>query len=87
MEYTYNVVIIGKDLVRRDDKWVAHPDKSFDPAFKNILPDRYLRYALNSYRVLATRGTRGTRLYSTDLETQAHLETLLPQHDRRPGQG
>ncbi|MFH8737192.1 DNA/RNA helicase domain-containing protein [Streptomyces sp. NPDC017964] len=87
MEYAYNVVIVGNDLVRRDDKWVARPDKSFDSALKNILPDRYLRYALNSYRVLATRGTRGTRLYSTDRETQAHLETLLPQHDRRPGQG
>ncbi|SDJ73952.1 DNA/RNA helicase domain-containing protein [Streptomyces indicus] len=86
MEYAYNVVVIGKDLVRRGDKWVAQPHESRDPAFKDVSPDRYLRYALNSYRVLATRGTRGTRLYSTDDMTQAHLEALLPRHGRRPGQ-
>ncbi|MER7174171.1 DNA/RNA helicase domain-containing protein [Streptomyces mesophilus] len=87
MEYAYNVVIIGDDLVRRGDKWAAQPNKSCDPAFKDISPDRYLRYALNTYRVLATRGTRGTRLYSADEETQAHLAALLPHHDRRPRQG
>ncbi|MCX5322106.1 hypothetical protein [Streptomyces sp. NBC_00120] len=48
-------------------------------AFENMPPHRYLPYALNAYRVLATRGTRGTRLYSTDFDTQAHLATLLPQ--------
>ncbi|WP_329127514.1 DNA/RNA helicase domain-containing protein [Streptomyces sp. NBC_01465] len=87
MEYAYNVVIIGKDLVRRGDKWVAQPEESCDKAFKGISPERYLRFALNTYRVLATRGTRGTRLWSNDEQTQAHLEALLPHHDRRPGQG
>ncbi|MFE7243806.1 DNA/RNA helicase domain-containing protein [Streptomyces sp. NPDC057580] len=87
MEYAYNVVVIGDDLVRRGDKWVAQPMESRDKAFKDISPDHYLRYALNSYRVLATRGTRGTRLYSTDEKTQAYLEALLPQHDRHPDRG
>ena len=42
------------------------------------MPEKYLFYALNTYRVLATRGTKGTRLYSTDPYTQRFLRTLLP---------
>jgi len=80
MEYPYNVVVLGKDLLRRGNRWIANPDASEDPVLKGLPPDRYLRYALNTYRVLATRGTRGTRFYSTDPDTQAYLHTLLPPH-------
>ncbi|MFE6173701.1 DNA/RNA helicase domain-containing protein [Streptomyces sp. NPDC056464] len=38
---------------------------------------QYLRYALNAYRVLVTRGTRGTRLYATDPATQTRLHHLV----------
>jgi hypothetical protein len=79
MEYAYNVVIIGNDLVRRGDRWVAQPHNSHDLAeLASLSPDRYLPYALNTYRVLATRGMKGARLYSTDPETQSYLRTLLP---------
>ena len=78
MEYPYNVVIIGNDLVRRGDRWIAEPHVSRDRDLPDLSPERYLPYALNTYRVLATRGTNGTRLYSTDPETQAYLRTLLP---------
>lgn len=80
MEYAYNVVIIGGDLVRRGDRWEARPDASEDTTLKSLAPDQYLRYALNTYRVLATRGTRGTRFYSTDAPTQKYLRKLLPCH-------
>ncbi len=80
MEYAYNVVIIGDDLVRRGDRWIAQPHNSHDfERLASLPPDRYVPYALNTYRVLATRGTKGTRLYSTDPETQRHLRTLLPR--------
>ncbi|MGK4579346.1 DNA/RNA helicase domain-containing protein [Kitasatospora sp. HPMI-4] len=80
LEYTHNVVIIGDDLVRRGDRWVAQPRKSHDTQLNWLSPERYLPYALNTYRVLATRGTVATRLYSTDSLTQAYLQTLLPPH-------
>ncbi|WP_055566984.1 DNA/RNA helicase domain-containing protein [Streptomyces atriruber] len=77
MEYAYNAVIMGGDLVRRGDRWVAQPEESHDSQLRDLPPHRYLQYALNTYRVLATRGSRGTRLYSTDAITQDFLQTLV----------
>jgi DUF2075 family protein len=37
----------------------------------------YTRFAANIYYVLASRGTRGCRLYSTDEQTQEYLASLL----------
>ncbi|MET7458230.1 DNA/RNA helicase domain-containing protein [Streptomyces sp. NPDC005574] len=87
MEYAYNAVIMGGDLVRRGEQWIAHPEESHDSQLRDLPPHRYLRYALNTYRVLATRGTQGTRLYSTDDETQAFLRTLIPSHEELPTSG
>ncbi|MFD9687758.1 DNA/RNA helicase domain-containing protein [Kitasatospora sp. NPDC059088] len=79
LEYAFGAVILGADLVRRDGRWQAHPEASHDMRrLRELPPQQYLRYALNTYRVLATRATHGTRLYSTDPETQAYLATLLP---------
>ncbi|MFF1443355.1 DNA/RNA helicase domain-containing protein [Streptomyces sp. NPDC058295] len=81
MEYAYNAVIMGGDLVRRGEQWIAHPEESHDALLRDLPPHRYLQYALNTYRVLATRGIRGTRLYSTDDRTQDFLRTLaFPHH-------
>ncbi|MGW4743919.1 DNA/RNA helicase domain-containing protein [Streptomyces sp. NPDC004290] len=85
MEYAYNAVIMGGDLVRRGDQWIAHPEESHDSQLRGLPPQRYLQYALNTYRVLATRGTQGTRFYSTDAITQSYLQTLLPSHDGEGG--
>ncbi|MGI5227780.1 DNA/RNA helicase domain-containing protein [Actinoallomurus sp. CA-142502] len=79
LEYDYSAVIMGPDLVRRGARWEVEPVESHDPAMYQITPDKYLPLALNTYRVLMTRGTRGCRLYSTDAETQQYLEGL-----RRP---
>ncbi|MFD5437693.1 DNA/RNA helicase domain-containing protein [Kitasatospora sp. NPDC127067] len=78
LEYAFGAVILGGDLVRRDDRWQARPEASHDVRqLRTLPPEQYLRYALNTYRVLATRATHGTRLYSTDPETQAYLASLL----------
>jgi hypothetical protein len=77
MEYAYNAVIMGGDLVRRGDRWIAHPEASHDYQLRDLPPHRYLQYALNTYRTLATRGSRGTRFYSTDATTQSFLQRLL----------
>jgi hypothetical protein len=78
MEYPYGVVILGPDLRWRNGRWAAHSEASYDRALRHLSADRYLRYALNIYRVLATRATLATRFYSTDPDTQAYLQSLLP---------
>jgi uncharacterized protein len=78
LEYDYAGVIVGPDFVRRNGQWVGVPDKSEDSAIrKKITPAEYTPLAANIYYVLASRGTRGCRLYSTDEETQAYFASLL----------
>ncbi|WP_425315819.1 DNA/RNA helicase domain-containing protein [Streptomyces olivoreticuli] len=57
LEYDYGAMIIGPDLIRTPEGWEAHPEESRDPAMRKVGPDDYLTCALNTYRVLATRGT------------------------------
>ncbi|GAA2071735.1 DNA/RNA helicase domain-containing protein [Actinomadura alba] len=80
LEYEYGGVIIGPDLVYRDGTWQARPGESHDDALKGLPPHQYLPLALNIYRVLLTRSTRATRIYSTDPETRAFLASLLKSH-------
>ena len=70
-------IALGPDFVRRGDQWVGIPDQSKDPVMKDIDPADYTRLAANIYYVLASRGTRGCRLYSTDEETRNYLASLL----------
>lgn len=77
LEYDYGGVIIGPDLIRRDGSWHAQPQYSHDPKMKNINSKDYLPLTLNTYRVLLTRSLHGTRIYSTDLETQKFIESLV----------
>ncbi|PJJ53769.1 hypothetical protein CLV56_3263 [Mumia flava] len=78
-EYDYAGVILGPDLVWRTDHWVAQPDRSHDSAVKRGSYEEFDRAIRNAYKVLLTRGMRGTIVYSTDAETQAMLESLVPE--------
>ncbi|MER5504190.1 DNA/RNA helicase domain-containing protein [Streptomyces sp. NPDC002766] len=82
MEYAYNAVIMGGALVRRGEQWIARPEESQDSQLRGLPPHRYLQYALNTYRVLATRGSQGRRLSSTDAITQDWLQALIRTQDR-----
>jgi len=77
-EYDWAGVIRGPDLVWRTDRWEAHPEHSFDTAVKRGTADEFDRAVRNTYKVLLTRGMRGTLLYSTDTETQELLRSLVP---------
>ncbi|GAA4077461.1 hypothetical protein GCM10022233_65540 [Streptomyces shaanxiensis] len=77
MEYDYSAVILGDDITWTPNGWQARPQESRDPALQGLSPRQYLRYALNTYRVPATRGTRGTRLYAVDSATQNQLRRLV----------
>lgn len=79
-EYDYAGVILGPDLVWRSDHWVARPEYSHDTQVRRALPDEFDRAVRNTYKVLLTRGMRGTVVYSTDAETQEMLETLVLAH-------
>jgi len=79
-EYEWSGVILGPDLVARDGRLVTQRAESKDPAFRSrkslsdAEADRLIR---NTYKVLMTRGMRGTILYSTDAETRAWLGSLI----------
>ncbi|MET9500039.1 DNA/RNA helicase domain-containing protein [Streptomyces sp. NPDC006552] len=78
LEYRHSGVIIGPDLTWADGRWHAHPDQSHDETLRHLPPELYLRYALNTYRVLLTRGTHTTRIHATDSATHRMLTTLIP---------
>ena len=78
-EYMWNGVIFGPDLVRRGDSWVAVRSASQDPQLARKTTDRQFAHLVrNVYKVLLTRGLRGTALYSTDPETLEFFRTLIP---------
>lgn len=76
-EYDYSGVIIGPDLVWRDGVWVARREYSHDRQVKGADSEAFERAIKNTYKVLLTRGMRGTYVYSTDKETQEYLESVI----------
>lgn len=79
-EFDYCGVILGNDFVWRSEVgWVATRDASKDPAILRRKLDPATLKALlgHTYRVLLTRGLKGTFIYSTDFETREFLRTLL----------
>ncbi|MFI5979166.1 DNA/RNA helicase domain-containing protein [Streptomyces sp. NPDC051452] len=80
LEYHHAGVIIGPDLTWKNGHWHAHPEESHDPALRHLTPDQYLPYALNTYRVLLTRGTHTTHIHATDPDTHHLLHTLIHPH-------
>ncbi|WP_127360465.1 DUF2075 domain-containing protein [Actinacidiphila soli] len=77
-EYDWSGVILGPDLVWRDDRWVVDRAASKDPVFKKATSDSDVdRLIRNTYKVLLTRGMVGTVVYSTDAETRAKLRELV----------
>ncbi|MFE9476360.1 DNA/RNA helicase domain-containing protein [Streptomyces griseofuscus] len=77
-EYDWNGVILGDDLVWRQDRWLPNPQASRDTALHGTDRATFLRLVRNTYKVLLTRGMSATLLYSTDPETQARLRQLVP---------
>lgn len=79
-EYDWNGVLIGPDLVWRDDRWVAVRSANRDPDFRNtkrVSDQEFDALVRNVYKVLLSRGMRGTLLFSIDQETQELLRRLI----------
>ncbi|WP_245722117.1 DNA/RNA helicase domain-containing protein [Nocardia crassostreae] len=75
-EYDWAGVIFGPDFVRRGDEWVARPAESYDNAVRGGTAEEAHALIRNTYKVLLTRGMKGTCVYSTDPETQAFLREM-----------
>lgn len=75
-EYDWSGVIFGDDFVRRDGKWVARRERSFDGQVKKASEQEFPALVRNTYKVLLTRGMKATAVYSTDPETQAFMEEM-----------
>lgn len=75
-EYDWSGVIMGSDLVRRGGAWVADRASSHDGPVKRAGAAEFPALVRNTYKVLLTRGMKGTAVFSTDPETQAFLEEL-----------
>ena len=73
-EYDYGGVMLGRDLVWRNDMWVAQPSESRDPVVKHA--ENFDELVRHTYRVLLTRGLRGCILHSVDRQTSEFLTTL-----------
>ncbi|GAA2914176.1 ATP-binding protein [Actinoplanes cyaneus] len=81
-EYEWSGVIIGPDLVARNGRLVTRRSECKDPAFRKSVPDDVVDQLIrNTYKVLLTRGMRGTTLVSDDPETRDFLIDLV--HVRR----
>jgi hypothetical protein len=75
-EYDWSGVIFGDDFVRRDGRWVARRDRSFDGQVKKASELEFPALVRNTYKVLLTRGMKATAMFSTDPETQEFLEEM-----------
>ncbi|GAA0977732.1 DUF2075 domain-containing protein [Acrocarpospora macrocephala] len=79
-EYDWNGVILGPDLTIRDGRLATVREANRDPAFKSrrSVPDtEFDQLVRNVYKVLLTRGMRGTLLYAVDPDLQNHLATII----------
>ncbi|MFI7548943.1 DNA/RNA helicase domain-containing protein [Micromonospora sediminimaris] len=79
-EYDWSGVIIGPDLVARDGRLVTRRGESKDPALRSrkaVSDDEADRLIRNTYKVLLTRGMRGTIIHSVDPETREFLAALV----------
>jgi hypothetical protein len=93
LEVDYIGVIVGPDLVLRDNRVVAQPamrskhDKSLN-GYKRLLkvnPEEAARRAeliiKNTYRTLMTRGMKGCYVYFTDAALERHVRSRLDREN------
>jgi len=86
MEFDYVGVIIGKDLIYKDDKvctdkWAISKDdrtSKIRSCYDEKLADRLIR---NTYKVLLTRGQKGCYIYCEDKELSQYMKNILNKED------
>ncbi|MEO3875902.1 DNA/RNA helicase domain-containing protein [Nonomuraea sp. B12E4] len=79
-EYDWNGVILGPDLTVRDGHLTTVRSENKDPAFRSrkTVPDgEFDQLVRNVYKILLTRGMRGTAIYAVNPELRERLVGLL----------
>jgi uncharacterized protein len=79
-EFDFAGVIIGPDLVWREEGWRVQRDASKDPALRSrsaLLDAEFARLVKNVYKVLLTRGMQGVGIHSTDPPTNDFIRSLI----------
>ncbi len=77
-EFDYCGVIVGNDLAWNPalGGWRGIKENSYDPVLKRS-GEKFTRLVLNTYRVLLSRGMKGTYVYFMDKSVQKRFEELL----------
>ena len=70
-------VIWGRDLVWRDGQWVGQKGLNKDRGLRGATGEELTRLIRHAYRVLLTRGIRGTRVLCRDKKTREHIVECL----------
>ncbi|WP_084964218.1 DUF2075 domain-containing protein [Thermoactinospora rubra] len=81
-EYDWNGVILGPDLTVQNGRLVTVREANKDPAFKSrkAVPDTEFDLLVRHvYKVLLTRGMRGTVIYAVNPELRSLLAGLMPR--------
>ncbi len=81
-DYDYVILIFGNDLVIRNGQWVFLEENCKDGDIKNCYskdPDRAIQKVKNVYRILMTRGMKGTYIYFIDDETKNYFKNKLEE--------
>ena len=89
-DLNYAGVIIGNEL-RYDNenhKLIVERDNYFDRNGKNSTNDKeLLQYVLNIYKVLMTRGTKGTYVYVCDPELRSYFKKFIKTYSLNDTEG
>lgn len=77
-EFDYCGVIFGNDIIwdEKERKWIGKKSNSYDSVVKREKND-FEKLILNTYKVLLSRGMKGTYVYFLDSSTKEHFEEML----------
>jgi hypothetical protein len=77
-EFDHCGVIFGNDIVWDEgiNNWVGKKENSFDSVVKRE-KNNFERLILDTYKVLLSRGMKGTYVYFLDPSTKKHCEEML----------
>jgi hypothetical protein len=76
-EFRHVGVLMGEDLVVRDNRWVARPAANFRNSIRTKSPEVASIYLRRIYRGLFTRPLRSVRACSVDAETRSFLRSRV----------